>query len=891
MQPNSATTTTVQCIASKNPIGGYAEILQACGLEYKEVAHYLQAGEITKTQGWLLHLSVVQSQTLDLLQTVIPFLAEEGISFKIPINLATAEDLLTGNLGIAQIGKIVTIYPENDSIALRLAKKLVKLTTSFRGPFIPTDICLTNVVYTRYGSLNPIFKPDENGYNERYIYDAKGQLIKDYCSIPFQFPKGIPWPFSELAPPVLPAPPKLLNRIYRLTDILKPDPRGNVFKGLYVKNLLQVKHCVVKQGISNMGSDKAGRDMRDRLVWQNDLHKELSGCIPMPVIYDLIQEREFTALVMEYINGSSLYDKYSLINPLCKRWSDLRRPESLKLINYAITISHIIDTLHKRGFIHRDIAPVNFLIDRNDKVILIDLELAYSLQHNKPDPPFTLGTEGFMSPEQLANQHPTVQQDIYGLAATLLYLFTGLTPIKFDTRNQTRLFSNIAFFIDSTEIAEIITCSLHKNANLRPGINVISDALIKYQQDLSLHIPGRNQHLSKPNDRRLEGTIQVAVEGLMKPPIVSLNDLWYSKKVTIENLTATVNKQYTKYPGLSEGICGILYLLARIHKVGFNIDSCRTRFTKGWQFIEDNYFNRIPELSPGLYKGAAGFAIALGESIQSGLLEANTSNTQNLQNCLSLKSDDINLFNGVAGQGVAILQCKQFLAGKVSFEFLNGFVNLLVAIQQKKGYWGAGLDSTGSIRNFMPDIRYDDSGIIWFLLQYISLYPNKEAENAVVKAARGIIGNKRFMKYFYNLVASRSSYELGDGGKGIILMFTKAYEVLNENIYKRVAEEALSLYPPCVVNTNFTQESGLAGLGEVYLEAWRVFKNDTWKSRADWIANVFIHTLHMDEDGSGYWKMEENSPPTADFLTGNSGIIHFLARCLYPDKLGYRLLK
>jgi hypothetical protein len=125
----------------------------------------------------------------------------------------------------------------------------------------------------------------------------------------------------------------------------------------------------------------------------------------------------------------------------------------------------------------------------------------------------------------------------------------------------------------------------------------------------------------------------------------------------------------------------------------------------------------------------------------------------------------------------------------------------------------------------------------------------------------------------------------------MIVFLLKAYEVLNDNVYKEIAETALFKYPRCVVNPNFTQQNGLAGLGEVYLEAWRTLKNEEWKIRADWIANVFLHSFIEDkENQSGFWQMEENNPSTADLLTGVSGILHFLSRCVYPSKIGYRLL-
>jgi hypothetical protein len=123
------------------------------------------------------------------------------------------------------------------------------------------------------------------------------------------------------------------------------------------------------------------------------------------------------------------------------------------------------------------------------------------------------------------------------------------------------------------------------------------------------------------------------------------------------------------------------------------------------------------------------------------------------------------------------------------------------------------------------------------------------------------------------------------------MILIKAYEILHENTYRKIAENALFKYPSRIAHTNFNQENGLAAIGEVYLEAWRVFKNDQWKYRADWISNVFINTFCRIEDGCGHWVMEQNNPPTADFLLGNSGIIHFLVRCLHPDKIGYRLLK
>src|SRR5580692_6738962 len=82
----------------------YSLILQSFGLEYKPADYYWQVGEIIKTQGWILHLSVVLSQIRDMLENIMPILLEEEVPFKIAKNDIIAEDILNGNFGFAKIG-------------------------------------------------------------------------------------------------------------------------------------------------------------------------------------------------------------------------------------------------------------------------------------------------------------------------------------------------------------------------------------------------------------------------------------------------------------------------------------------------------------------------------------------------------------------------------------------------------------------------------------------------------------------------------------------------------------------------------------------------------------------------------------------------------------------
>ena len=127
----------------------YANLLKSFDLEFKPDEYYLLVGDIKQVQGWIIHVSVIISQFENLLNIVIPLLIREKTPFKIPSNREICKNIQFGHFGVIKIGKTLCIYPETDAKALSISKELIKLTHSFKGPVIPTDLCLGNVVYTR----------------------------------------------------------------------------------------------------------------------------------------------------------------------------------------------------------------------------------------------------------------------------------------------------------------------------------------------------------------------------------------------------------------------------------------------------------------------------------------------------------------------------------------------------------------------------------------------------------------------------------------------------------------------------------------------------------------------------------------------------------------------
>jgi len=123
----------------------------------------------------------------------------------------------------------------------------------------------------------------------------------------------------------------------------------------------------------------------------------------------------------------------------------------------------------------------------------------------------------------------------------------------------------------------------------------------------------------------------------------------------------------------------------------------------------------------------------------------------------------------------------------------------------------------------------------------------------------------------------------GEGMPGIILLFVKAYEVFKNPLYRQVAEQYFKNIPVRPVHIDFTLQTGMAGLGELYLEAFRVFENNALKESAAWIAGLFANSFQIIEPGVGHWVVKNTDKITADLFRGNGGIIHFLTRYLFPS--------
>lgn len=102
----------------------------------------------------------------------------------------------------------------------------------------------------------------------------------------------------------------------------------------------------------------------------------------------------------------------------------------------AIQLLQILSYLHSLTppVIHRDIKPQNIICRKDGKVFLVDFgAVADTCRHAEAGGSTVVGTYGYMAPEQFRGE-ALPATDLYGLAATLLFVLTQRSPADLPQR-------------------------------------------------------------------------------------------------------------------------------------------------------------------------------------------------------------------------------------------------------------------------------------------------------------------------------------------------------------------------------------------------------------------------------------------------------------------------
>jgi len=149
-------------------------------------------------------------------------------------------------------------------------------------------------------------------------------------------------------------------------------------------------------------------------------------------IYDFLQQHTLPFVAMELFNAMNLKQ-------------DLRDNFNNSLMDIDNTVMSCCEGLafmHRKGWLHCDMKPDNYLINKKREVKLIDFSIAQKITKASifsgwgRSSKAVSGTRSYMAPEQILGRHLTIQTDIYGLGCMLFELVSGKLPYTASTPNE-----------------------------------------------------------------------------------------------------------------------------------------------------------------------------------------------------------------------------------------------------------------------------------------------------------------------------------------------------------------------------------------------------------------------------------------------------------------------
>jgi eukaryotic-like serine/threonine-protein kinase len=246
----------------------------------------------------------------------------------------------------------------------------------------------------------------------RDYYDTEG--AQD--SVVLDVPKGAYAPvFRERDRAILDKQVGQLVSHYQILEKLGEGGMGAVY---LAEDIVLRRRVALKFLANNLVKD---RHSRSRLLTE----AKAAAAIDHPNVCSLYEVDEIEGqpfLVMAHIEGQNLEDRIA------------EAPLEVKdALDIALQLADGLDAAHRHGVVHRDLKPANVIVSNDEsgrtRVRIIDFGLAQlSSASRLTEPGSPLGTDSYISPEQMNGEAADHRSDIWSLGVILYEMVTGRRP-------------------------------------------------------------------------------------------------------------------------------------------------------------------------------------------------------------------------------------------------------------------------------------------------------------------------------------------------------------------------------------------------------------------------------------------------------------------------------
>ncbi|MFD3507553.1 serine/threonine-protein kinase [Nocardia sp. NPDC058666] len=205
---------------------------------------------------------------------------------------------------------------------------------------------------------------------------------------------------------------------YRIERVLGTGGMGSVY--------LAAHPSLPRHNALKVLNPELTRDVEFRARFQREA--DLASSLDHPNIVAVNDRGEaggYLWIAMQYIDGTDVAAE------LVRDPRSMTPPRALRIIS---EVGKALDHAHRRGLLHRDVKPANFMLSSSahddERVLLTDFGVAKSLADTSEITAAgaILATIAYAAPEQLLGGQLDHRTDIYGLGCALYKLLTGANP-------------------------------------------------------------------------------------------------------------------------------------------------------------------------------------------------------------------------------------------------------------------------------------------------------------------------------------------------------------------------------------------------------------------------------------------------------------------------------
>jgi predicted Ser/Thr protein kinase len=292
-------------------------------------------------------------------------------------------------------------------------------------------------------------------------------------------PQPLAPPIKQYAPTALAQAPEPVNQLAALPGPLPAPPGSKRAGGGRYRRVKQLGHggfgtvweaedTQLNRTVALKIAHAPDRDTEERM--QREARALAAVNHPNCVrVYDLAQEPDGLALVMEYLEGRPLAEVVDGQGPL----------DDIAAGRLWATLSGALAAAHDKGVLHRDVKPSNVILDPGGLAHLIDFGIARSKGDSKLTATgMMIGTPDFVAPETAMGAPASPASDAWQLAATVSYALSGQPPRGTRETPMAALMAAarsepVSYLPKRSAHARILIASLDSDPRRRPTLNSV----------------------------------------------------------------------------------------------------------------------------------------------------------------------------------------------------------------------------------------------------------------------------------------------------------------------------------------------------------------------------------------------------------------------------------